>query len=82
MNTQKPLPKFYIKKKTILIKEFLFTFIDDLYKNLKLLTSPLRYIENNDQKGNFIFDFNRLTKLELVNIILESIMHKKKRYGL
>ena len=64
-----------IQRDSTLLKNFLFDLIDELYKDLKLITRPFYYKrDDKSQKGNFIFNFDLLTKLELVNIILESMI--------
>ncbi len=71
----KKLSKAQIQKDTTLLKRFLFDFIDELYKDLITITRQFSYKESKqNQKGKFIFDFNRLTKLKLIDIIFESII--------
>jgi hypothetical protein len=82
MNTQKPLSNSYIQKETILIKEFLFTFIDDLYnkfkdKTISIINNPKI---NKNQLSNFILDPDKLTQQELVEIIFNAIVESAQDY--
>ena len=74
------LSEAQILRDTKLLKNFLFDLINKPYNDLVTISRIFSYKGGNqDQEGNFIFDFNRLTKLELVNIILESIIETAER---
>ena len=82
MNTQKPLSNSYIQKETIIIKEFLFTFTDDLYKKFKdntisIINNPKI---NKNQIGNIIFNPDKLTQQELVEITFNAIVESAQDY--
>jgi len=80
MDNKKLFSNSNIQTDTILIKEFLFIFINGLYKKFKDKTISL--INNSkittNQIGNFILDPDKLTQQELVEIIFNTIANLPK----